>query len=168
MATLAAIFDKFTLAWGAAPMPARTRETADDSLIRAIPNETIYHFVKRIDNSMVEREPDPGVGRTCWKVIGTGVAGTIVLVCLLLPSVYGLLAGYQLQTLRQEKRQLEISQAALTLEETRLLSPEELDKVARKEQFTNPAPGRLVYLESGDGSRLARNNAAPAAARTAP
>ena len=153
MATLAAIFDRFTLARGAA-------DTADDFLVRPMANENLYYFVKKIDNSGVVREADPRAGRACWKVIGTGVVTTLALLCLMLPSVLGLLAGYQLQTLRDERRALETKIAQAELEESRLLSPEQLDKVAKAHNYAEPATGRMVYLDRDtSGNRLARNNA---------
>ena len=157
MATLAAIFDRLTLARSAVEVPARVRDTADDFLVRPIANENLYHFVKKIDNSGVVREDDPRAGRACWKVIGTGVVSTLALLCLMLPSVLGLLSGYQLQTLRDERQKLETAIAAAELEESRLLSPEQLDKVAKQHDYAAPAPGRMVFLDNKDGSRLARN-----------
>ena len=157
MATLATIFDKLTLARTADRTPARASETADDFVIRAVANEDVYFFIKQIDNSMVVREADPASGRACWNVIGAGVAATLVLMCIMAPSVYGLLAGYQLEALRHEKQQLETQRAALELQETRLLSPARLDELARSQQFVDPTPDRIVYLEGRDGSRLAKN-----------
>jgi hypothetical protein len=155
MATLAAIFDRFTLARSAAP--AQVRDTANDFVVRPIANENLYYFVKKIDNSGVVREADPRAGRACWKVIGTGVASTLALLCMLLPSVLGLLSGYQLQALRDEQQKLETAISAAELEESRLLSPEQLEKVAKEHNYAAPAPGRMVFLDNRDGNRLARN-----------
>ena len=80
------------------------RETADDFLVRPLANEILYCFVKKIDNSGVVREDDPRAGQACWKVIGAGVASTLALLVLMLPSVLGLLSGYQCQTLRDERQ----------------------------------------------------------------
>jgi len=157
MATLAGFFDRFPFARSAVQAPAMSRDTTG-FLIRPIANEDIYHFVKRIDNTHVVRDADPRAGRACWKVIGTGVASTVALMVLLLPSVFSLLAGYQIQTLRSERQQLQIAIATAELEESRLLSPAALDKVARERNYVAPAPDRMVYLDGNrDGSRLARN-----------
>ena len=157
MATLAAIFDRFTLARGAAQAPARVRDTAEDFIVRPIANESLYYFVKKIDNSGVVREADPRAGRACLKAIGAGVVTTLALLCVMLPSVLGLLSGYQLQSLRDERQKLETAIATAELEESRLLSPEQLDKVAKERNYAAPAPGRMVYLDNKDGNRLARN-----------
>ena len=164
MATLAAILDRFTFTRGAAQAPAKVA-MADDFMVRPFANESLYCFVKKIDNSGVVREADPRVGRACWKVIGTGVVTTLVLLCTMLPSVLGLLSGYQLQNLKDERRRLEVSIAKAELEESRLLSPEQLDKVARAHNYAAPEPGRMVYLDNRDttGNRLAQNTSQPAA-----
>ena len=157
MATLATFFDRFSLARTAVQAPPVSRDTTG-FLIRPIANEDIYHFVKRIDNTRVVRDADPRAGRACWKVIGAGVASTVVLMVLLLPSVFSLLAGYQMQALRTERQKLQTAIATAELEESRLLSPEALDKVARERNYVAPAPDKMVYLDGNkDGSRLARN-----------
>jgi hypothetical protein len=157
MATLAAIFDRFTLAREAAQAPARARETADDFMVRPIANEHLICFVKKIDNSGIVREDDPRAGRACWKVIGTGVISTVALLFMMLPSVLGLLSGYQLQSLRDERQKLQTAISAAELTESRLLSPENLDKIAKARDYSAPAAGRMVYLDNRDGNRLARN-----------
>src|SRR5262245_8137014 len=70
--------------------------------VPAFANEDIYFFVKRIDNSRVVRQADPAAGGTCWKLIGSVVAAVVLLIGVLLPSAYGLLAGYRIQSLRLE------------------------------------------------------------------
>lgn len=157
MATLAAILDRLTLPRAVAQAPVRVHETADDFLVRPLANENLYCFVKRIDNSGVVREADPRAGRACWKVIATGVVSTMALLCMMLPSVLGLLSGYQLQALRDERQKLETAISAAQLEESRMLSPEQLDKVAKERDYAAPAAGRMVLLDTGN--RLAKNTA---------
>jgi len=118
-------------------------------------NADIYFFVKRIDNSRVVRADDPGAGETCWKMIGSVVAAVVLLVGVLLPSAYGLLAGYQIQSLRREGQRLATEQASLELQEAALVSPQRMEELARIQQFIDPAPNKVVYLE-GHG-RLASN-----------
>jgi len=125
--------------------------------VRAFANEDIYFFVKRIDNSRVVRQADPQAGGVCWKMIGSVGAAALLLIGVLLPSAYGLLAGYQIQSLREESRRLAGQQASLELQEAKLLSPERMEELARIQQFIDPAPQKVVYLDSKDGSSLALN-----------
>lgn len=125
--------------------------------VRAFANEDIYFYVKRIDNSRLVRQADPGARQTCWKTIGSvGVAATL-LICVLLPSAYGLLAGYQVQALKKEATRLEAEQAMLELREVALLSPARMEELARQQQFVDPEPAKVVYLESSGESAVAMN-----------
>lgn len=119
-------------------------------------NEDIYFYVKRIDNSGVVRESDPKARRHCWKLMGSAGLAVVLLVAVLLPSAYGLLAGYQIQSLRKESRRLETERASLELEEAQLVSPARMEELARAQQFIDPPSEKVVYLDSKTGS-LAMN-----------
>lgn len=125
--------------------------------VRAFANEDIYFFVKRIDNSRLVRQADPQAGGVCWKMIGSVGAAALLLIGVLLPSAYGLLAGYQIQSLKGEARRLAGEQASLELQEAKMLSPARMEELARQQQFIDPEPQKVVYLDSKDGSSLALN-----------
>ena len=76
---------------------------------------------------------------------------------MLLPSAYGLLAGYQIQTLRGEAQRLASEQASLELQEAKLVSPARMEELARMQQFVDPEAQKVVYLDSKDGSAVAMN-----------
>src|SRR6185436_5996817 len=95
--------------------------------LRGFPGEDIYFFVKRIDNSRVVRQADPKAGGVCWKMIGSVGAAALLLIGVLLPSAYGLLAGYQLQSLKNEAKRLASQQASLEMQEAQLLSPARME-----------------------------------------
>src|SRR5437660_11613423 len=112
------------LKWFAKEETETPRVMAEGSArVRAFANEDIYFFVKKIDNSGVVREADPAARGTCWKLIGSVVAAVVLLVGVLLPGAYSLLAGYQIQSLRVEGQRLATEQASLELEEAQLVSP---------------------------------------------
>jgi hypothetical protein len=125
--------------------------------LRAFANDDIYFFVKHIDNSRVVREADPQAGGTCWKLIGSVVAAVILLITVLLPSAYGLLAGYQIQTLRQEGDRLAAERASLELAEAQLLSPARMEELAKMQQFIDPPAQKVVYLETQQSGTVAMN-----------
>ena len=125
--------------------------------VRAFANEDVCFFVKRIDNSRLVRQTDPQAGGVCWKMIGSVGAAALLLIGVLLPSAYGLLAGYQIQSLRSEAQRLAGEQASLELQEAKLVSPARMEQLARQQQFIDPEPEKVVYLDSKDGSSLALN-----------
>jgi len=130
-----------------------------DEPVRSFPNEDIYFFAKRIDNTRVVREADPEARKACWQLIGSVAAAVVLLIAVLMPSAYGLLAGYQVQSLRQERQRLVTEQSSLEVQESRLLSPARMEELAREQQFVDPAPQKVVYLDNrAGGGSLALNN----------
>ncbi|HTS77957.1 MAG TPA: hypothetical protein VMG40_17220 [Bryobacteraceae bacterium] len=125
------------------------RKTEESTRVRAFANEDIYFYIKRIDNSGVVREADPKARGVCWKLIGSAGAAVILLIAVLLPSAYSLLAGYQIQSLKQEQARLADEQATLELQETQLVSPARMEQLAKEQQFIDPPAQKVVYLNQG-------------------
>jgi hypothetical protein len=156
MATLATVLDKFfENGMNRAGGVARIAEPSTP--VRPFANEDIFFYVKRIDNSRVVRAADPQAREACWKLIGSVVAAAVLLIAVLLPGAYGLLAGYQIQTLRQESHKLANDRASLELQEAALLSPARMEELARMQQFTDPAPQKVVYLDGQSDAQVAQN-----------
>jgi len=124
--------------------------------LRAFANEDILFYVKRHDNRTVVRAADPAARGRCWKLIGSVVGAAVLLIGVLLPSAYGLMAGYQIQSLRREGQRLATDQASLELREALLLSPARIQELARQQEFIDPAPAKVLYLD-GAQSALAMN-----------
>ncbi len=143
--------------WGD-PQPRReTRLAGGRQELPPLPNESIYFFRKPIDNSRVVRHPDRAEGRRCWRWIATATTCTLLLVALLWPGAYGILAGYQIEALKVQQDRLLAERAALDLQEARLLSPEKLEELARAQEFIDPAPNQVVYLPPSPDGALALN-----------
>src|SRR5258706_13419855 len=159
MATLATVCSRFfTGETARSATLSGTHRAARTAPVRAFANEDIYFYVKRIDNSRVVRQTDPQAGGVCWKMIGSVGAAALLLIGVLLPSAYGLLAGYQIQSLRGEAQRLASEQASLELQEAKLVSPARMEQLARQQQFIDPEPEKVVHLDSKDGSSLALNH----------
>ena len=157
MASLATVYNRIVGQKEASVVVEDVSARADDEfLLRAIPNEEIYLFVKDIDNGRVVRQADPNARGTCWRLILSGGLAVLLLIGVLLPSAAGRIAGYQLEALRQEQRRLLAERNALEIDEARLLSPERLDEIAQKLSLVDPAPQKVVYLDGKNGA-LAMN-----------
>jgi hypothetical protein len=157
MASIATVYNRmFQRGIELGEEPARARAAGEDARVRSFPNEDIYFWVKRIENNRVVRRADPAASGMCWKLIGSAGAAAVLLIAVLLPSAYGLLAGYQIQSLRDESRKLTNELSSLELEEAKLLSPARLEELARMQQFIDPAPQTLIYLDVRQGA-LAMN-----------
>ncbi len=152
MATQANSYDGFETAEGLSAAPPR-RERTDPNRVRALPNEDIYFYRKTFDNSGVVRLADPVAGARCWRRVALTTAGTMALAAFLWPALYGMLSGYQIEKLRLEQERLIAQNTSLEVDEARLMSPERLQQLAPELEFSDPAPGQVVFLNpSSDGS----------------
>lgn len=154
MAAWTAIFDMFGEMAAERDSAAVPRRDGERFRLRPLPAEDVYLHVKNFDNSQVVRLEDPTARGTCWKAIGATVAGATMLIVLLLPSVFSLLAGYRLQQLEIERDDLFKQKSALILERASLLTPQRLEEIARYQEMVDPAPQSVQYLAPG-GSKPA-------------
>jgi hypothetical protein len=153
MATIATVLNRF-FEKGLERSASATSAVDASVRVRAFANEDIYLYVKRIDNSRVVREADPAARGTCWKLIGSVVAASVLLIGVLLPNAYGLMAGFTIQSLRQEGQRLANDRATLEVDEAMILTPARMAEMARQQQFVDPAPQKVIYL---DGAQVAKN-----------
>src|SRR5690349_4517222 len=163
MATLATHFrkeDAVMYGEGVPVVPPRRpamRTVADPYRLRSLPNEDVYFFSKRIDNSRLLREKDPRAPRQCWSTIGAVAVLAILLTCALAPSVWGTFSGYQLQALRQERQHLIDERSTLEVQEAVLVSPGRLERLARAQKLLDPAANQIVHLDPASDGSLAMN-----------
>lgn len=155
MATLASMYNRFfdRSFETAAETPWVAKQSA--TRVRAFANEDIYFFVKEINNAGVMRAADPKAGGACWRMIGSVVAAVVLLVGVLLPGAYSLLAGYQVQALKQEAQRLANERASLEMEEAQLISPARMEQLAKEQQFIDPPAQKVVYLDNPRNGSLA-------------
>lgn len=130
---------------------------ADPFLLRALPNDDVYFFAKRIDNSRLVREADPKSRRACWSTIMAACGLALLLTMVLVPAVANILAGYQLQSLRQERQRLLDERSALEVRQAALLSPARLRKLAEEQKLTTPGPGQVLHLDPRPDGSMALN-----------
>lgn len=156
MATLTNIINQVVGA-RAAEESARTEARCEDFRLRAVPNEEVFFYIKRIDNSRVVRQADPNARGRDRKVIGGASVAAASLICLLLPSVWSYMAGYELNRLEAQHQRLVVEKSRLELEEASLMSARRLQELADGQQYVAPAPGKTHYLPKADTS-LALNH----------
>jgi len=132
-----------------------TRETVRTSnryQLRPLPQEDVFFFCKKIDNSRLVREADPKAPTACWSAIGVAALAVALLVGVLAPNFMSTLAGYQLERLRAEERSLIDERHNLEWKEAELLNVNRLERLAKDRNLTPPAPGQLVHLNGKDSS----------------
>jgi len=126
--------------------------------LRALPNDSIYFYSKRIDNSRIVRQADPNSGSECWAAVGA--AGVLLMIgaSIIAPHVGSVLAGYKLEALKQERQTLLDQKRDLEVKEAGLLSPERLNSLAKVHSLGSPVGDQVVHLDTtaAEGS-FARN-----------
>jgi cell division protein FtsL len=120
--------------------------------LRALPFEELHFHTKRIDNSRLVRQADPRESGRCWSTIGAVSAVAIVLITTLAPGVAGVMAGYQLESLKQEQQKLLNEQRTLEVEEARLLSADRLEELAKEQKMVTPASDQVFHLDAEEGT----------------
>ena len=155
MATMPAFFRRTDMpAYSkAARRPVAVRAERHPFELRALPQEDVFFYCKKIDNSRLEREHDPKAHGACWSAIGGAAVVLALLTGVLAPSVASTLAGYKLEALRAEERKLTDEKRNLELQEAELLSPGRLEQLARKQNLVTPSNGQVFHLDGkSDGA----------------
>ena len=133
----------------------KMRVEPDPYLLRALPGEDVYFFCKRIDNSRVAREADPRARKVMLSIAAATCAAAVLTTVSLAPRLANTSLGYKLESLRQEQQRLLDERRTLEVEEARLLSPAQLDQLARRHNLTTPKSQQLIDLDSKAEGSLA-------------
>lgn len=154
MATLPAWIHKTDAAAipGIASRTAPVRGDRDPHRLRPLPQEDVFFYCKKIDNSRLVREADPKAPKACWSAIGVAGLVLTLLTGVLAPQVAGTLAGYKLESLRAEQRRLLDECRHLELREAELLSVNRLEQLAKARNLSAPQPDQVVHLNGKDSS----------------
>ena len=154
MATLATFFKRSDAVAVSADRTNRVRAQSDPFRLRALPNDDVYFYSKRIDNSRVVRQADPGARGECWSAVGA--AGVLLMLgaSIIAPHVASVLAGYKLESLKAERQTLIDQKRELEVREAGLLSPGRLSDLAKARNLTSPAADQIIHLDnpSADGT----------------
>jgi cell division protein FtsL len=157
MASLATFVNRFVGIRELADAPPAVWTRTESPRLRAIPNEDVYLFVKRIDNSSVVRAADPLARSARSRSVATGFVAAMLVIAGLVPAAYNTMAGFTLQNLKQEQEKLKQQEAQLDLQQAQLVSYERLEQLAKALKMVDPVPQQVQYLE-GKSKAEARNS----------
>ncbi len=160
MATFASVFNKvLPLIAGSERNEWKERMSprVEPCALRAMPNEEIHIFIKRIDNNHVIRTEDKQATATCWRTIGMACLSAVVAVGMIVPTAYGKLAGYQIERSREEQTRLRKQLSQVEVAEAQLLSLATLARIADDEKFVEASPETMVVLNIDRSTALAMN-----------
>jgi hypothetical protein len=127
---------------------SRPRAERDQFQLRELPHESVYLYCKKIDNSRLIREADPKSRGACWGAIGAACVLAVLLTTAFAPTVGTTIAGYKLEELRIQERQLLEDRRVLDVQQAELLSPAHLDQLARENNLVEPSSWQVFHLEA--------------------
>ena len=110
------------------------------------------------------RQADPAARGECWSAVGA--AGVLLMLgaSIVAPHVGSVLAGYKLESLKQEQQTLLNEKRDLEVKEAGLLSPERLNDLAKARSLATPAPGQVIHLDTRSADTSFARNQTPSAA----
>lgn len=164
MATLAAMWKRNNTM--AMVGEAAAVQEVDPYAMRALPNDDVFFYSKKIDNSRLIRQADPAAAGECWSAVGAAALLLVLGASIVAPHVALVQAGYQLESLKAERQTMLDQRRALEVREAAMLSPERLNDIAKERNLTSPVSGQIVHLDNhneGNFARLSQDAGAPAA-----
>lgn len=136
--------------------------TEDDPFtLTGLPNDDVYFFCKRIDNSRLVRQADTQT-KGEWSAIA-GVCAMAILVggAMIAPGVKGILDSYKIQELKHEQQALRIELRKVDVAEERLLNAPRLDALAPEHHLVRPAADQVIRLQPNGDRSFAMNESFP-------
>ena len=147
MATLA------TYLRGSSSAAADARQTQcagyDPFELRPIPNDHIFFYAKRIDNSRMVRQMNPAAAQESWSAMAAVALLLMLGSSIIAPHVASVLAGYKVESLKQRTQSLMDQRRELDVREAALLSPARLIELATARNLASPAVDQIVHLDGG-------------------
>jgi hypothetical protein len=136
------------------PVPQQQQSRDERFRSRQLPNESVFFYLKTIDNSRVARQHDPKNHGKAWRGMLTTIGGALMLILVLLPSAYTFIAGHELQALHHQREHLLVERRQLEVQEAQLLTPARLEYYAESQKMADPG-NKMVYLAGDKGGSLA-------------
>jgi hypothetical protein len=132
-------------------------EDVDQFALTGLPNDDVYLYCKRIDNSRLVRQADTHV-KGEWSTIA-GVCAVAVLIgsMIVAPNVAGIMDSYKIQELRREQEQLRIELRKVDVAEEKMLNAPALDAMAPKHNLVRPGADQLIRLQPKNDHSFAMN-----------
>jgi len=142
MATLAAIWKR-----GNSMAAVGGVRESDPYVLRGLPNDGVFFYSKKIDNSRLIRQADPAASEECWSAVCAGALLLMLGVSIVAPHVALVRAGYQLEAAKAERQTLLDQRRELEVREAGLLSPSRLNNIAKERNLTSPMSSQVFHLD---------------------
>jgi hypothetical protein len=132
-------------------------EAEDAYALTGLPNDDVYFFCKRIDNSRLVRQADAQAKSELSAIAGVCTAALLVGGVMIAPSVAGIMDSYKIQELKREQAQLRIELRKVDVAEERMLNAPALDAMAPKHNLVRPGADQVIRLQPKNEHSFAMN-----------
>ena len=162
MAACATTYYEAGKSWSARVAERNAELLAQQPLRRRCSRTPEFRFPKSFDNSRLIKAPDPARARQIR------LFSAAITILFSLTMLYGLQhfsaieCGYRVEAEKQSIEQLREENRQLRLSEAQLTQPERIDRMAREMGLAEPQPGQMVH------STAAPDASAPALAQAVP
>jgi hypothetical protein len=134
---------------------------SDPYALRGLPNDNVFFYSKKIDNSRLVRQADPGATEECWSAVGAGALLLMLGASIVAPHVALVRAGYQLEAAKAERQTLLDQRRELEVHEAGLLSPGRLNDIAKAHNLTSPMSSQVFHLDGQNSQGNLASNQTP-------
>ena len=136
---------------------AAVEADADPMLLSGLPNDDIYFYSKRIDNSRLVRQADTHATNE-WSAIGGACAAALLVGGMMIaPGVAGVMDSYRIQDLKREQAQLRNERRKLEVQEELLVNAARLEQLAPANNLVRPAGDQVIHLQPKNNHSFAMN-----------
>ena len=152
MAACATTYFEAGLSWNARAAERNAELMAQQVERRRRVRTPEFFFVKHIDNSRLVKAADPVRARE-MRVFSAAVAVLFSLIMIYgLQHFYAIESSYHVESEKQTLDQLREENRQLRLSEAELTQPGRIDQMARQLGLAEPQPGQVVYSDSRPSS----------------
>jgi hypothetical protein len=130
---------------------------ADPLTLTGLPNDDVYLYCKRIDNSRLVRQADAHAKGEWSTIAGVCTAAMLVGGIMIAPGVAGVMDSYKIQDLKHEHAQLLSEKRKLDVEEERLMNAARLDALAPQHNLVRPEADQVIRLQPKNNHSFAMN-----------
>jgi cell division protein FtsL len=135
--------------WGARVDERNAGLLAQQALRRRGTRTPEFYFPKNIDNSRLVKAPDPARARQI------SIFSMAITILFSLTMLYGMQhvsaikSGYSIEAQKQMREQLREENRQLRLSEAQLTDPSRIDRIAREQGLAEPQPGQMIHSDAG-------------------
>jgi hypothetical protein len=115
--------------------------------LAGIPNDDVYLYCKRIDNSRLVRQVDTHAKREVSTIVGACAVAFLIGGLMITPGVQVIKDSYKIQDLKKEQAQLLNERRKLDVQEELMVNAARLEQEAKGHNLVRPAADQVIHLQ---------------------